>query len=189
MAVVIGDVSGKGLPASLLMANLQATLRGQTMIGGTSALALQRANTLLHRSTSSDKFATVFYLLLDPAAGTLTYTNAGHENPFLFRDGGAPDRLSSGGPPLSILEEFPFEERTIDIPPGALLVLTTDGVTEAMNAGLEQYGETRLEALLRRHRSAMPEEIIDLLMADVAAHVRGAPQHDDITIVVLKRLG
>jgi sigma-B regulation protein RsbU (phosphoserine phosphatase) len=188
LAVVIGDVSGKGLPASLLMANLQATLRGQTMVGGSAALTLRRANTLLHRSTSPEKFATVCYVLLDPAVHTITIANAGHECPYLLGTDGSVRRPPAGGPPLSILEEFGFPEETLDVPPGALLVLTTDGVTEAMNARQEQYGDVRLERLLRGCGGESPDRVVDLMLEDIAAHVQGAPQHDDITIVVLRRV-
>jgi sigma-B regulation protein RsbU (phosphoserine phosphatase) len=188
LAVTLGDVSGKGLPASLLMANVQATLRGQTLLTPPANICLQRSNTLLYRSTSSDKFVTLFYGLLDPVAHTLTYANAGHDSPKLLGADGNMRRLEAGGVVLSILEHFPYEEALLTLAPGDLLVLYSDGVTEAGNTQQEFFGEPRLMEVIRQHRNAPAVEIIEHIVAAVRAHAGAADQTDDITLVVVKRL-
>jgi phosphoserine phosphatase RsbU/P len=188
LAVTLGDVSGKGLPASLLMANVQATLRGQTLLNPPANVCLQRANTLLHRSTSSDKFVTLFYGILDPANHTFTYSNAGHDAPMLFGADGSMRRLEVGGVVLSILEHFPYDESVLTVSPGDVLVLYSDGVTEAGNKDLEFFSEAKLSQVINENRSASAVEIIERIVAAVRVHAAGADQTDDITLVVVKRL-
>lgn len=188
LGVCLGDVSGKGLPASLLMANVQATLRSQSLLNPPPQLCIQRANTLLLQSTSPEKFVTLFYGVLDSARHTLTYVNAGHEYPYLYTSAPEPSRLSTGGAPLSIIDKFPFEEQTVTMQPGDVLVVFSDGVTEAMNAEQDQYGQTRLGALLPGCRSDAASAIIDHIVEAVRTHAGTTPQYDDITLVVVKRL-
>jgi sigma-B regulation protein RsbU (phosphoserine phosphatase) len=187
MAICLGDVTGKGLPASLLMANLQATLRGQSFLCTSPKECLTRSNKLLFHSTSSEKFATLFYAYLDIKDHILSYSNAGHDFPFLFSDGETPDRLKSGGLMLGAFEDFAFEEDTIPIKPGDLLVISSDGISEAMNSNLEQFGEERLQKIIREHRKASPNDLIDTIIAAVQAHAGDQPQSDDMTLIVLKR--
>lgn len=188
LGICLGDVSGKGLPASLLMANVQATLRSQSLINAPPQLCIQRANKLLLQSTSPEKFVTLFYAVLDTTHHALTYVNAGHEHPYLFTNAAEPSRLSTGGAPLSIIEGFPFEEQTVALKPDDLLVIFSDGVTEAMNTDQQQFGQLRLSALLQEHRHAPASTIIERIIAAVQEHTSVAPQHDDITIVVVKRV-
>jgi serine phosphatase RsbU (regulator of sigma subunit) len=187
-ALCLGDVSGKGLPASLLMANLQATLRGQTLGVNSARECIQRCNKLLYQSTSSEKFVTLFYGILDRERHALSFTNAGHENPFLFSAGGAANRLTEGGVVLSILEEFPYKEATVDFRPGDVLVIFSDGITEAINPAQELFGEARLAAVIGEHRTATAQEMIERIMGAVRAYAGTAPQMDDMTVVVVKRL-
>ena len=188
-AICLGDVSGKGLPASLLMANLQATLRGQTLLNPPAKLCLQRSNKLLYQSTSSEKFVTLFYSILDPSTHTLSFSNAGHDAPMLFARGGDIRRLETGGIVLSILEEFPYEEESATLTPGDTLVIYSDGITEAINPNQELFGEERLLATIRSHRDATANEMIDHIVATVKAHAGPTPQADDMTLVVIKRTG
>jgi sigma-B regulation protein RsbU (phosphoserine phosphatase) len=187
IAVAIGDVSGKGLPASLLMATVQATLRGQTLTGSPPEVCLQRSNRLLFESTSPDKFVTLFYLILDREAHRLTFCNGGQDNPFLFGPTGEPVRLIAGGPPVAVLDEFPYEQGAAPIEPGGVLVLYTDGITEAMTEAGEQSGEERLAWLLQTIRELPADRMIERILEDVARHCAGAPQADDQTIVVVRR--
>jgi len=187
-SICLGDVSGKGLPASLLMANLQATLRGQTLLDASPSVTVQRANRLLYLSTSSDKFVTLFVGFLDPVAHTLSYTNAGHESPFLLRANGESSRLTTGGVVLSILEEFAFEEESVALGPGDLLVIYSDGVTEAINPDERAFGEQLLSTILHESRNETSATIIERIIASVNSHAGTAPQMDDMTIVVIKRL-
>jgi sigma-B regulation protein RsbU (phosphoserine phosphatase) len=186
-AFCIGDVTGKGLPASLLMANLQATLRGQTSPTAGPKACLERSNQLLFQSTSPEKFATLFYAILDPRDHRLSYANAGHENPYLCCNRPEKTRLKTGGIPLGMLPEFPFEQDCISLEEGSLIVAFSDGVSEAMNAREEQFGEERIVAVIDRHRDAPVSEIIDHLVAAVKSHAAGHPQSDDITVVVVRR--
>ena len=187
LAVCLADVSGKGLPASLLMANVQATLRGQTLSSPTAAVCVQRANKLLHQSTSPDKFVTLFYSLLDSSKHTLTYCNAGHDNPFLFSGSGEPKRLGTGGLVLSIMEDFPYEEEVVALSPGDVVVVYSDGITEAVDPAQTQFGDRNIESVVAARRTLDAAGIIDGIVGAVREHAGSAPQADDMTIVVIKR--
>jgi sigma-B regulation protein RsbU (phosphoserine phosphatase) len=188
LAICLADVSGKGLPASLLMANVQATLRGQTLSNTSVSSCIARSNRLLHQSTSPEKFVTVFYGRLDIQAHTLTYCNAGQDNPLLFSAEGEPRRLGTGGIVLSIMEEFPYQEETVPLAPGDCLIMFSDGITEAVDQQAEQFGEARIASIVRAHRLQTAEAIIDAVVEAVRVHAADAPQSDDMTIVVVRRL-
>ena len=188
VAICIGDVTGKGLPASLLMANLQATLRGQTLIGENPKVCLERSNKLLFLSTSSEKFATVFYGILDIQQHTISYSNAGQDNPVMLSGETILRRLGKGGIMLGALEGFPFEDETVPIPASSRLVMYSDGITEAMNGTNEMYGEERLLQFLQKNRAQTAKETADALVADVRSFVGSTPQSDDMTVVVVVRL-
>jgi sigma-B regulation protein RsbU (phosphoserine phosphatase) len=186
VALCLGDVSGKGVPASLLMANLQATLRGQTHSGVSARDCVSRSNGFLHRSTSPDKFVTLFYGILDTHAKTLTYSNAGHEAPFLSRADGEFLRLQKGGLILSILEDFVYEEETLALQPGDVLVIYSDGFSEAMNPDGQQFGDEKIREVIAAHRNRPAAGIIDALVKAVRAHADTAPQADDMTLIVVR---
>ena len=188
LAICLGDVTGKGLPASLLMANLQATLRGQTLVSQRPAECLQRSNKLLFLSTSPEKFATLFYGIIDPVDHTLAFSNAGQDWPYHIAADGAIQRLKAGGVMLGMFEEFTFEDDKVPLAPGDLLVIHSDGVTEAMNPMEDHFGEPRLQKLIMEHRHLTAAEIIDTIITDVRKHAGVNPQSDDITIMVIKRL-
>jgi len=187
LAIWLGDVSGKGLPASLLMASFQATLRDQALSSASAAECIRRSNALLFQNTSSDRFVTLFYGVLDTQHHALCYCNGGHESPALFGKTGQARYLDTGGTVLGILEEFPFEEETIPLGGGSLLVITSDGISEAMNPAGEQFGRKRLESLIRENSQESAERIRDRIIEAVRHHVGNAPQMDDMTIVVVKR--
>jgi len=187
-AICLGDVTGKGLPASLLMANLQATLRGQSFLSSSPKDCLLRSNKLLYHSTSPEKFATLFYASLDSRNHLLSYSNAGHDFPFHFSGSETPNRLKSGGLMLGAFEDFAFEEDTVSMKPGDLVVISSDGISEAMNSNLEQFGEGRLQTVIRENRSASPQALIDTIVAAVRTHAGDQPQSDDMTLIVLKRV-
>jgi sigma-B regulation protein RsbU (phosphoserine phosphatase) len=188
MCVCLGDVSGKGLPASLLMANLQATLRGQTHRDTNPSDCLKRCNSMLYRSTDPEHFATLFCGSLDVEKHSLRYCNAGHNYPFLFSVGKDPLRLETGGIVLGIMEQYPFEQGTVDLSPGDLLVIFSDGITEAINADEVEFGEDKLAELLAAHREDSASELIERTVKAVVDHAAGHPQADDMTMVVLRRL-
>jgi len=186
LAFCIGDVTGKGLPASLLMANLQATLRGQTLTSGSPKTCLERSNQLLYQSTSPEKFATLFYAIIDLRNHHLHYANAGHDNPYLCSGKGI-QRLKVGGIPLGMLPDFGFEQESVSLDESSLLVAYSDGVTEAMNAQEEMFGEERIAAVIDQHKNVPPAELIEHLVSAVKTFAAGHPQSDDITVVVMRR--
>jgi sigma-B regulation protein RsbU (phosphoserine phosphatase) len=190
MALCLGDVSGKGLPASLLMANLQATLRGQTLHEVSVSERVSRANELLYRSTDPEKFATLFYGVLNFTEHRLTFSNAGHENPYLNPQaaGNSGQRLTTGGTVLGVVDNFPFEEEVVPIGLGDLLVIFSDGITEAFDIDENQFGERRLEDVIAMHRDEPAARIIDRIVDAVREFAGDAPQADDLTLVVIKRV-
>ena len=188
MALCLGDVSGKGLPASLLMANLQATLRGQTLVSRTPSKCLFRSNRLLYESTAPEKFATLFYGILEIQQHTLHYSNAGHDWPFLVGIDHSIQRLQTGGVVLGLMPQAMYEDIEISIQVGDVLVIQSDGVSEAMNIHQEPFGEQRLQDLILEHRDSAPQEIIDTIVREVHKHAGEYIQSDDITIMVVKRI-
>jgi len=186
-AICLGDVTGKGLPASLLMANLQATLRGLTLSSTSPKTCLDHSNHLLFQSTSPEKFATLFYAILDTHDHRIHYSNAGQDNPFLCSSRSETKRLKIGGIPLGMIPEYTYEDESVPFEEGCFLVAYSDGVTEAMNAEEEMFGEACIASLIDQHRDASASELIDKIVAAVKQHAGGYPQSDDITLVVVRR--
>ncbi len=185
--LAIGDVSGKGTPASLLMANVQATIRALVPFDLPLAECTARVNDLLFENTNANKFITFFWGALDPDSRTLRYVNAGHNHPFVIKADGTVKRLGEGGLILGIMKALmPYQEGSVAFETGDTLVLFTDGVSEAMDNDGNEYTEERLESFLRSVSSRPPQEIISAVQEDVARHVSGAPQSDDITLIVVK---
>lgn len=187
LAFCLGDVSGKGLPASLLMASTQATVRGQAFNGLAPADCVARSSRMLYETTEPEKFVTLLFGILELNEHRLSYTNAGHEHPYLIGPGGDVRRLDKGGVALGMLEEFPFDQETVAFPPGSTLIICSDGITEAMNATSAQFGDERLGVLVREHRTAAPEVLIDEIVRAVRWHAGETPQADDMTLVVIQR--
>jgi sigma-B regulation protein RsbU (phosphoserine phosphatase) len=188
MAICLGDVSGKGLPAALLMANLQATIRGQTLLKPSTKDCLNRSNKLLYQSTDRQKFATLFYSILDSENHLLRYSNAGHNRPFLFSQNQEPQSLETAGIVLSFLDNYDYNEGIIDFNPNDLLLIYSDGITEAMDASGEEFGEARLALLVDEHTKKTAQDVIDIVIDEVRNHAKDRPQMDDMTLVVIKRI-
>lgn len=188
LAFCLGDVSGKGLPASLLMANTLAILRSQAINHASVHETMQRTNRQLSEYIGSDKFVTLFFGVLDTSTHRLCFSNAGHEPPFLLSGSGPPQRLEAGGIPLGMIEDFAYMEDTVQLSPGDMVVVCSDGISEAMNAQGEQLDEKRLAAVLIAHRTASASILLQHVITAVQDHVGSAPPSDDITMVVAKRL-
>lgn len=188
-AICLGDVAGKGLPAALLAANLQATLRGETHPLASVAECVRRLNCRLYRSTGPEKFATLFLGIIDSAAHTLTYCDAGQEPPFILKRHKDTVRLQEGGSLIGIADELHFQEATVPLDMGDILVVYSDGVTEAMDCGRDQFGEAKLLNVVAGNTEASAGQLIEKIVSAVREHAGGAPQHDDITAVVVKRSG
>lgn len=184
--IAIADVSGKGTPASLLMANIQAAIRALSGIRLDLADMVARINNLLYRNTASDKFVTAFFGILDPSRRTLSYVNAGHNPPFLFHDGVATP-LEQGGLLLGIMPSvIPYDVGEVVIEMGDLLLLYTDGVSEALNRDHEEFGEERLKKLFASNSVPDAGHAIDMIRDAILEFTDGAPQSDDITAVVVR---
>jgi len=188
VAFCLGDVSGKGTAAALLMANLQATLRGQTLACTCARECLDRANNLLYQSTDSEKYATLFYGILDPAQHSLAFTNAGHNYPFLISSDGKVERLKTIGIPLGFLEDFEFSEHTVPFNVGDVLVLFSDGISEAMNKHEEEFEEEKILQVIKSNMDQSPHQMIENLISSVREHADGEEQSDDMTLLVIKRV-
>ncbi len=187
IALTVGDVSGKGLPAALMMSNVQATLRGQAQFCTSVHETLERSNHLLTQSVRRGTFVTLFYGVLDPNSNTFHYANAGHNRPYMLRSDGMLETLSIGGLVLGFLGTQKYHEAETAFDPGDLLFIFSDGVTEAMNAEKEQFEEHRLEALLKTLGDASASEVISAVGEAVSKHAAGHPQNDDITMLAVKR--
>ncbi len=186
--VCLGDVSGKGMPAALLMANLQATLRGQAASGDDPASCVTRSNRLLYETTAPEKFVTLLYGILDPSSHTFRFTNAGHDYPLLFRAKGKPLRPETGGLVLGIMPDYPYTAETMEFSPGDVLVIYSDGICESMDSRQQQFGVDRMTALVGPKRGKSAREILDALVGAAKNHAGSAPQYDDMTVVVIKRV-
>jgi sigma-B regulation protein RsbU (phosphoserine phosphatase) len=181
----IADVSGKGTPAALLMANLQATLRSQILANCDPARAVANANRLLCQSVEKGKFATLVHGCLDPKAKKLAYVNAGHNPPFLFR-GKELLTLDKGGLILGVLEDAPYEHGETTLKSGDLLIMYTDGVTEAHNETEALFEEERLIRAVRENLGLSAKDLAHKIVKEVQAFQGLQPQSDDITLVIVK---
>jgi len=189
MGIVVGDVSGKGIAAALIMASFRASLIAEIRNNYAIRTIMTKVNRLLWESVEADRFVTALYGVLDITARRFTYVNAGHNPGFLYR--AAADRfdsLDATGPLLGTLQTVSFKERTVEIAPGDVLVLYTDGVTEAMNGSQEFFGEERLQEVVRR-KKAEPAALVVRGIWDAVREFRQGDQDDDLTIVVLKGTG
>ena len=186
IAIAIGDVAGKGIPAALLMALLQGSLRTLLSAGLRGPDVIRTLNAHLHANIPSNRLITLFYAEYDPATGALSYVNAGHNAPFLLQAGGT-QRLPATGMALGIVPEAAFEARAAVIGRGEGLFLFTDGITEAFDPQEREYGEERLLAWLTAHAGQTPPQLIEGVREDVLAFCGSARPRDDMTMMVVAR--
>jgi sigma-B regulation protein RsbU (phosphoserine phosphatase) len=183
LAVCIGDVAGKGMPAALLMSGLQAAVRASA--SSSPRDLCERVRRVVVSSLSGGRFVTFFYATVDTAAMRLRWCNAGHNAPILARADGTLVRLEEGGPAFSRLFRAPFEEREMPILPGDRLVLFTDGVSEASDATGELFGEMRIEELVAAQREGSAGELQRTLVEAATTFSQGELE-DDLTLVVVR---
>ena len=188
IAVVIADVSGKGVPAALLMAFLRASLRAATHIGYAPHISMSKVNYLLWESIERNQFVTSFYGILDASNRTLAYSNAGHNPPLLIDVDGKAHFEERGGVPLGMFRDSRYYEYYMTLEPGQVLVLYTDGATEARNPDLEEYGRDRLTEAVRRCRHLGAREMVDFIHRDVLNWTDGLGADDDVTFFIIKAL-
>lgn len=186
IGIVIADVSGKGVPAALLMAFLRASLRAAIHIGYAPHISMAKVNYLLWESIERNQFVTAFYAVLDASNKTLAYTNAGHNPPLLMDEDGTARFIERGGLPLGMFRDTRYYEYYLPIETGQTLVLYTDGVTEALNNEGQEYGRDRLERIVREGRSLSARGMIDLIYQDILRWTDGRGSHDDMTFFIIK---
>jgi hypothetical protein len=182
--VALGDVAGKGLGAALLSAKLQATLRALVPEAASLDDLGMRTNDIFNRDGIDNRFATLFYTELEYHSGQMRYLNAGHNPAFVIRKDGV-EKLGASSWPLGMLPEASYEERTLEVFPGEILLVYSDGLTEATNASGEEFGEQRLEALLPEFRTLDPEQIGDRILEEVDTFLGEARPTDDLSLVVI----
>ena len=188
VALVLGDVSGKGMPASLMMMGLQARAEVLLREPGTLSEALTRLNYLTAMHCPAGKFITLFLCCLDPKKGVLTYANAGHNPPVILRADGSVTKLTEGGCVLGILPGAQFEQFETSLQPGDLLAVYSDGITEAATPADEEFETENLVATLERHRGEPTLQMIDAVTKAVSDWTEGAPPADDITLILARVL-
>jgi serine phosphatase RsbU (regulator of sigma subunit) len=196
IGIALADVSGKGVAAALIMSVVQASLRIISSEGGIAPPRLvARMNEFVYRSTPASKYATFFYAQLDEQRRQLRYVNAGHNAPYLLRagrrstgDSASPEieQLSVGGTVVGMFPEMGYEEATVELYPGDILLVFTDGVPEAHNPESEEFGEERLQQLLRQTAHLPADEISARISAEMKDWIRDAEQYDDLTFIVMK---
>ena len=183
----LGDITGKGMPAAILMANLQASLRGQAISGKPCKQCVEFTSDLLFYNTAPNKFATLFYAVLDKSKDEITYCNAGHNNPILISENNEISRPDVGGLIVGIAPSVKYEEAKLKLKKNDLLVIFSDGITEAMNKDEEEFEESRLLELIKNNKNKKSEELIEIIFKEVNSFAKGQPQSDDMTMVVLRK--
>jgi phosphoserine phosphatase RsbU/P len=184
LGICIADVAGKGMPAALLMSNLQAAVRGLSSPSLPPNLLCNRLNSIVYRNTESDRFITFFYAHLDGPSRRLVYVNAGHNAPFVVRTDGSHERLHQGGAVLGVFDSRDYESGSAQLAPGDRVILFTDGVTEACSPAGDEFGEARLLRLLEDHGHLSADELQAKILTTVAGFSGGRWQ-DDATLLVL----
>ena len=186
LGIVIADISGKGIAAALLMANLQANLRSQYAVAlEDSQRLLQSVNRLFYENTPEDRFATLFFADYDDASRCLRYANCGHNPPLLLRANGELQRLGATATVLGRFKDWKCAVEKVSLRPGDVLLIYTDGITEALNPAEEEFGESRLLEILRSHSRGPVEALLSLILAAVQ-EFSGANQADDLTLLIAK---
>jgi serine phosphatase RsbU (regulator of sigma subunit) len=189
IGLVVGDISGKGIAAALLMANLQANLRSRTAVAVESPERfLDSVNRLFHENTTDNAFATLFFAEYDNRCQCMRYANCGHLPAILLRSDGTLDMLSPTAAVLGVFADWTCTIEQCSMHPGDVLALYTDGVTEAFNSDEEEFGEARLVEALRRHREKPAWSIVASIVEEVR-HFGAEEQRDDITLIVAKCSG
>jgi serine phosphatase RsbU (regulator of sigma subunit) len=189
LCFAIGDVSGKGVPASLFMAVTKTLFKATAGNGGTPGEILARLNAKICRDNESCMFVTLFCAILNIRTGQVDYSNGGHNPPYYLHHGGVSPLENAGGRALGVVEQSPYLSGRVVLGPGEALLLYTDGITEAMDSSETLYSDRRLERFLATNRSSSPRQIIGDLVSDVKHFAGGARQSDDITVLALLYFG
>ena len=188
IGIVIADVAGKGVPAAILMAFLRASLRAASHIGYATHISMSKVNYLLWESIERNQFVTAFYGILDADNRTLSYSNAGHNPPLLINAAGTSRFIHRGEQPLGMFPETRYHEYHLELEPGDVLVLYTDGATEALNPAGEEFGRERLAQAVKEYYDRPAREMIASLQMKVLEWTGNAGATDDVTFFIIKAL-
>lgn len=189
LGIVIGDVSGKGMPAALFMALTRSIVRATAANIPSPAECITQVNRVLRDDAANSMFVTLCYIQLNPATGDLTYVNAGHNSPLLYRaDQGRWFEFARTGLPLGLFDTYPFTQTTVQLDPGDCLLLYTDGVTEAVHPQGQEFGMERLQRIVQERQRDRAAHVLTVIEQAINAFIAGAAPADDITIVLVKRL-
>ncbi|NOY61380.1 MAG: SpoIIE family protein phosphatase [Calditrichaeota bacterium] len=186
LGIAIGDISGKGIPGSILMSNLQASLRATAPYSQSASQVVRDVNRHLTRTTAPEKYATFLYAIFDEKTRLFRFCNAGHNYPILHKSSGECNFIKLGDPIIGIDEHLDFHDHELQLSPDDLIVLYTDGITEALNAQSMEYGEDRLYEVISTSSHKDAQEIKNKIYDEVISFTQGTDQYDDITLIVLK---
>lgn len=187
LVIALGDVSGKGTAAALLMSSLHAAIHAQSASHDSLVATISAVNRYLADNIPANRFVTLFYAELDPESGSLSFLNAGHNPPLIVHSAGTVEQLASGGLPLGIKRDAEYREGRTQLQGGDVLVIYSDGVTEAMSPGGEEFGATRLYEVVSRNIEASAAGIRDRIESSLTKFSQGTSAADDITLVIVKR--
>lgn len=190
LGFVIGDVSGKGVPAAIFMAVSRTLLKATALNGLAPDECIKQVNSLICSESLASIFVTIFYGILDTRSGDLAYCSGGHNPPLILKENEGVESLDvSGGLVLGAMKDFDYHTKKTKLEPGDLVLLYTDGITEAMNRKNEEYGDTRLIDCIKKLRDKKLQEIVNIIVSSVKEFTDGAPQSDDLTILALQFKG
>lgn len=186
--IAVADIAGKGIPAALMMSNLQANLQSRAIYDHNPANVVCAINNLIYINSMSNKYATHCYGIINSRERTFVYTNAGHNPPLLRRNNGQWEELTIGGMVVGLFDNQEYEQAEIIMEPGDILIIFTDGVSEAMNQIGEEFGEDRLKETLVKNKELTAPKICDAIYNEIMAFEEGTERHDDLTLLVIKAL-
>jgi phosphoserine phosphatase RsbU/P len=187
LVVAVGDVSGKGTGAALLMSSLHAAVRAQSQTNSSISEVMSEINQYIYENSPPNKFLTLFYGQIDPSSGTLVYSNGGHNTPILVRPSGEVVSLESGGLPIGMMQGAQYQEGSVQFGNGDVLLIYSDGITESVNDKDEEFGETRLIEVLRNNISRSASGIRDRIDEALSRFVGTMAPVDDMTLMIVKR--
>jgi phosphoserine phosphatase RsbU/P len=186
MAVAVGDASGKGLAAALMISSVQSSLRtAVSFIGNDGPAVLGIVNRQVHASSLADRFATLFYAVFDSITCTMRYVNAGHNPPIVIRRDGSIDWLETGGAPVGMFPDWPYEQGTLQLDPGDLVIAFTDGVIECVNSCGEEWGVEGFRRAAAESRARCADDVVDGIFRSMD-DFSGGRRNDDATVAVLR---
>jgi sigma-B regulation protein RsbU (phosphoserine phosphatase) len=187
LIVAVGDVSGKGTGAALLMSSLHAAVRAQSQTGAPISEVMSEINQYIFENSPSNKFLTLFYGDLDPLTGTLSYSNGGHNAPMLVRRSGELERLDTGGLPIGMMQQVAYQEASVELECGDVLVIYSDGITESINEREEEFDEERLIDVVKKNSARSASGIRDRIDEALSRFVGTTAPVDDMTLMIIKR--